>query len=208
MESGIFGDPMQNLMNKTLIEILAEVAVTTAITAGKLQESQREWAQEFFKRDPEGFRRYTCLVPKRKMTHAGDAFGYACTALLERKVADLEKEAKRLRAEYAFQQGTIRALNEEIINLKGAPEKTEPQLPRWQSHKIVDGDKIIKVWHSGTRWDLACGVTIEVSQQLENRVPHGVDPLGGYYVRYNDNFESWSPSEAFEKGYTRIGEAP
>lgn len=25
----------------------------------------------------------------------------------------------------------------------------------------------------------------------------------GYYVRYEDGFESWSPTEAFEKGYSR-----
>ena len=77
-------------------------------------------------------------------------------------------------------------------------------LPHWKSHKIVAADKIIKAWHSGTRWDLTCGATIEVPQHLENRVPHGVDPLGGYYVRYEDGFESWSPAEAFEKGYTRL----
>lgn len=91
--------------------------------------------------------------------------------------------------------------------LKAEEKKEMPeagvQLPRWQSHKVVAADKIIKVWHSGTRWDLACGATIEVSQKLENRVPHGVDPFGGYYVRY-EGFESWSPAEAFEKGYTRL----
>jgi len=27
---------------------------------------------------------------------------------------------------------------------------------------------------------------------------------GGYYVVYEDGYKSWSPAEAFEKGYTRI----
>lgn len=28
--------------------------------------------------------------------------------------------------------------------------------------------------------------------------------VGGYYVVYEDGYESWSPAEAFEKGYTLI----
>ena len=28
--------------------------------------------------------------------------------------------------------------------------------------------------------------------------------VGGYYVQYADGYESWSPAEAFEEGYTRI----
>lgn len=31
------------------------------------------------------------------------------------------------------------------------------------------------------------------------------DPqVGGYYVRYPDGYESWSPAEVFESGYTRL----
>lgn len=32
---------------------------------------------------------------------------------------------------------------------------------------------------------------------------HKPEP-GGYYVRYEDGYESYSPPEAFEAGYTRI----
>lgn len=28
--------------------------------------------------------------------------------------------------------------------------------------------------------------------------------VGGYYLRYQDGYESWSPAEAFESGYTRV----
>lgn len=28
--------------------------------------------------------------------------------------------------------------------------------------------------------------------------------VGGYYVRYKDGYESFSPAEVFEEGYTRI----
>lgn len=30
--------------------------------------------------------------------------------------------------------------------------------------------------------------------------------IGGYFVRYADGYESWSPAEAFESGYKEIGE--
>lgn len=34
----------------------------------------------------------------------------------------------------------------------------------------------------------------------------GADTLiGGYFVRYADGYTSWSPAEAFEKGYTKDG---
>lgn len=30
--------------------------------------------------------------------------------------------------------------------------------------------------------------------------------VGGYYVQYEDGYESWSPAEAFEGGYTEMTE--
>ena len=82
------------------------------------------------------------------------------------------------------------------------------QLPRWQSHKIVAADKIVAVIDESPsmhgHWDLLCGASVPVSLQLVHRVPEGTPAVGGYYVRYKDGFESWSPAEAFEKGYTRL----
>lgn len=31
---------------------------------------------------------------------------------------------------------------------------------------------------------------------------------GGYYITYEDGYESYSPAAAFEEGYTRIGGSP
>lgn len=93
-------------------------------------------------------------------------------------------------------------------------EAPQMPLPRWQSHKKVWGDKVIKVVDNGPDcesaiqndshiiWHLSCGAFIHVSKGLKTR--GGVNPLGGYYVRYQDGYESWSPAEAFEEGYTRI----
>lgn len=81
-------------------------------------------------------------------------------------------------------------------------------LPLWQSHKIVEAAKIIRTAGDETiqMWilDLPGNVGVNAGGNLLARVPVGADPVGGYYVRYEDVFESWSPAKAFEEGYTRI----
>jgi hypothetical protein len=93
---------------------------------------------------------------------------------------------------------------------------TEVQLPRWQSHKIVEADKIVGIetrsvlqeaaveGDTYSVWVLAGGARVFVTHTLFARVPEGVDPIWGYFVQYEDGFRSWSPAEAFEKGYTRL----
>jgi len=91
------------------------------------------------------------------------------------------------------------------------------ELPRWQSHKKVWADKIVEVssckqsqseydggFPRSFVWRLACGEFISVSEALKTR--GGDYPLGGYYVRYEDGYESWSPAKAFEEGYARTFE--
>lgn len=83
-----------------------------------------------------------------------------------------------------------------------------PMLPRWQCHKIVEGDRIVEVIMEGEqwRWRLACGITVDVSPALYARVPPEVySANSGYYVVYDDGYESWSPAGAFEAGYSRLG---
>jgi hypothetical protein len=79
-------------------------------------------------------------------------------------------------------------------------------IPRWQSHKVVEADRIVDVVEGAfsADWKLQCGEVIPVSVKLANRVPEGLPIAGGYYVRYADGFESWSPAEAFEGGYTLL----
>lgn len=92
------------------------------------------------------------------------------------------------------------------------PPDPLPMLPRWQSHKIVEGDRITEVLHvpdaisDVTRWRLACGIVVDVSERLAARVPPDVfSATAGYYVLYPDGYESWSPAEAWDAGYTRLG---
>jgi hypothetical protein len=85
---------------------------------------------------------------------------------------------------------------------------TQPVLPRWQSHKSVSADRITGVVDGEGqvlfRWHLACGLTVDVGEWLASRVPSGVSPIGGYYVLYEKGgYESWSPGDVFDAGYTR-----
>lgn len=79
------------------------------------------------------------------------------------------------------------------------------ELPKYKCHKEVRAAKI---------------ATIEYKE--ENKIflnfENGYDPVevnfefvakhnpsvGGYYVLYNDGYQSWSPAEAFENGYTLV----
>lgn len=44
------------------------------------------------------------------------------------------------------------------------------------------------------------GFVMVAAEYVEKHKP----TVGGYYVRYADGYESYSPAEAFEGGYTRI----
>ncbi len=85
---------------------------------------------------------------------------------------------------------------------------TERQMPQYQSHKKVWALKIAamevfedhqaKIAPADPGFD-----TFFTRPGWANRFEGGEDDLG-YYVVYSDGFSSWSPSEAFEKGYTPL----
>ncbi len=84
-----------------------------------------------------------------------------------------------------------------------------PQLRRYRSHKVVEALKIhaIEETHDGefiVTPELGYYRPFEVSREyVEKHKPQA----GGYWVRYQDGYESWSPADAFEKGYSAIVEA-
>jgi hypothetical protein len=94
------------------------------------------------------------------------------------------------------------------IVFKESVAESSVGLPRWQSHKKVWGDKIVgdqtdlEDFPDGNCWLLACGIVVKVDEALKIR--GGDTPIGGYFVRYEDGYESWSPAKVFEEGYTRI----
>lgn len=83
----------------------------------------------------------------------------------------------------------------------------EREMPRYKCHKEVWAlkIKIVDIHESGS------GATI--TPEEEGYAPFEVDadyimkhsPFpSGYYVVYEDGYKSFSPAEAFEKGYTAL----
>lgn len=79
------------------------------------------------------------------------------------------------------------------------------ELPKWKCHKIVEAAKIVDfdVNPEGDHILVLDGVVTPVI--VDDEYMHKHKPAkGGYYVRYKDGYESFSPAEPFEGGYTRI----
>ena len=81
-------------------------------------------------------------------------------------------------------------------------------LPKYKAHKVVEAFKIGAL--SATldlTWvlyplDGGFGPVVVTRAYMDRHQPK----VGGYYVRYPDGYESWSPAAAFEDGYTLIKE--
>lgn len=102
----------------------------------------------------------------------------------------------------------------------GAPDQARLQLPRWKCHKVVEAAKItgcqfgnlpVLVLDSGDKVEVSTHVWGRIIRMLPAKpsMLEGEESwtglVGGYFVRYPDGFESWSPADAFEGGYTREG---
>jgi len=73
-------------------------------------------------------------------------------------------------------------------------------LPQYQCHKVV-GAMQITATHPGANM-LECedrNITVGPTYFAK----HGPTP-GGYYVQYEDGYQSFSPAEAFESGYELV----
>jgi len=79
------------------------------------------------------------------------------------------------------------------------------QLPRYKCHEEVTAAKIERIWFDGIESKILIELvgfryaTIELSQEFFNK--HRPRP-GGYFVQYDDGYQSFSPADAFESGYT------
>lgn len=80
-------------------------------------------------------------------------------------------------------------------------------LPKWQSHKIIEAGLIFGILNrsngsASLSLDLSpvqeAGVVEVSAEYVQKHNPQ----VGGYYVRYPDGYESWSPAASFEEGYT------
>lgn len=90
------------------------------------------------------------------------------------------------------------------------------EMPRYRSHKEVHALKIASIEYDLTKAHAENRETdgsATITPVEDGYAPFKVageyvrkhEPKeGGYYVVYEDGYKSWSPAEAFEKGYTRI----
>ena len=78
-------------------------------------------------------------------------------------------------------------------------------LPKWQSHKVVEASKILGVVRDAERTVLKLLDGDDVTVSCTYCAKHQPQ-VGGYFVRYKDGYESWSPAESFEAGYKRVEE--
>lgn len=84
------------------------------------------------------------------------------------------------------------------------------QLPRYRSHKIVNGGKITSIHRLADSDEAFLDLTWPggaTTVKVTGAYMRKHDPqVGGYWVRYEDGYQSWSPAEAFEGGYTLVSE--
>ena len=76
-------------------------------------------------------------------------------------------------------------------------------MDRYRSHKVVEAFKIVAI-EEGDQQE----TTHLIGEENRILVSHAYmdkhkPQVDGYYVRYPDGYESWSPAEAFEDGYTK-----
>jgi hypothetical protein len=85
-----------------------------------------------------------------------------------------------------------------------ADTSAELAVPRYRSHKEVCALKIARVDTSNGDAlvfdDARFAPRAMTREFMEKHQPKA----GGYWVQYADGYESWSPAEAFESGYTLI----
>jgi hypothetical protein len=88
-------------------------------------------------------------------------------------------------------------------------DRIRMRLPDWRCHKVVAAGRIedIAPRTGHQRVLVVCGhrdlpVAVVVP---ESYIERNKPVRGGYYVLYEDGYESFSPRQAFESGYRRIG---
>lgn len=84
-------------------------------------------------------------------------------------------------------------------------------MKRYTSHKEVDAAKIIDFALAGNSpildgyvLTLEDGEKVNVTNEWCSKHSSEQGFVGGYFVRYADGYESWSPAAAFESGYREI----
>lgn len=76
-------------------------------------------------------------------------------------------------------------------------------MQRYQCHKIVEATKVYAAERlEDGAWKCSGGDGHLYTLPAHNKI---TEEDTGYVVRYSDGYQSWSPTKAFEEGYTFIG---
>ena len=85
------------------------------------------------------------------------------------------------------------------------PGEDQAQMPRYKCHKEVWALKLTRALLSTDGSYIVYPESGFAPLQTTPKYPFkGTDADPGYYVRYQDGYESWSPTKAFEEGYTLL----
>lgn len=79
-------------------------------------------------------------------------------------------------------------------------------LPQYRCHKVVGAAKIASIEYrpGGDVYDLKLDGSDYVHTVDKGWLKGKKVSVGGYLVQYDDGYFSFSPSEQFERGYTRL----
>lgn len=93
-------------------------------------------------------------------------------------------------------------------------QDVQTEMPRYQCDKVVHALKIAEITlipkGGGSAMLIPVEVAVYAPFEVSKEFVYKHDPHrhpGGYYVVYEDGYKSFSPAEAFEEGYTRMGQA-
>lgn len=89
---------------------------------------------------------------------------------------------------------------------------TVQAMQKWECHKKVHAEKILTIVRDGegeNRESDGSARLLFADKLINVKVSHEYmrkhkPQIGGYYVVYEDGYDSFSPAEAFESGYTKI----
>ena len=79
------------------------------------------------------------------------------------------------------------------------------QMPRYKCHKEVWALKILEVFRENNQPRLRVDGGFEPIAVDDDYCAKHRPEAGGYYVVYADGYKSYSPAQAFEEGYTKVG---
>lgn len=126
----------------------------------------------------------------------------------------MEKTAEQV-AEESRQEEARKRREHRAEAVKKLDRATRDQLPRYKCHKIVSAAKIERIdfgYNEQRDRSVVMLVPADTSLQpipvdhafMSKHGPHAP----GYFVLYDDGYESWSPVQTFEAGYSKHDEQP